>query len=82
MDGDCMALVYEYMPEGTPENKLMGDWYLGSNIFSTALLKLFSSQGFSSEASNLSISDTARPLSWKQRVRIANNEGLEYLHKT
>ncbi|XP_078176446.1 putative LRR receptor-like serine/threonine-protein kinase At1g51860 [Carex rostrata] len=47
MDGDSMALVYEYMQE-----KLMGDY-------------------------------NARPLSWKQRVRIAYESalGLKYLHK-
>ncbi|KAJ3678962.1 hypothetical protein LUZ61_021126 [Rhynchospora tenuis] len=50
MDGDCMALVYEYMQEGTLQDKL---------------------------------TDNARPLTWKQRVRIAYESalGLEYLHK-
>ncbi|XP_078151951.1 putative LRR receptor-like serine/threonine-protein kinase At1g51880 [Carex rostrata] len=50
MDGDCMALVYEYMKEGTLQDKLM---------------------------------DNERPLSWKQRVRIAYESalGLDYLHK-
>ncbi|KAJ3678964.1 hypothetical protein LUZ61_021128 [Rhynchospora tenuis] len=50
MDEDCMALVYEYMPEGTLQDKL---------------------------------AHNARPLTWKQRVRIAYESalGLEYLHK-
>ncbi|KAJ3678959.1 hypothetical protein LUZ61_021123 [Rhynchospora tenuis] len=50
MDEDCMALVYEYMKEGTLQDKL---------------------------------TDNARPLTWKQRVRIAYESalGLEYLHK-
>ncbi|KAJ4806859.1 Leucine-rich repeat protein kinase family protein [Rhynchospora pubera] len=45
-----MALVYEYMQEGTLQDKL---------------------------------TDNARPLTWKQRVRIAYESalGLEYLHK-
>ncbi|KAJ3678960.1 hypothetical protein LUZ61_021124 [Rhynchospora tenuis] len=49
-DEDCMALVYEYMQEGTLQDKL---------------------------------TDNARPLTWKQRVRIAYESalGLEYLHK-
>ncbi|KAJ3678958.1 hypothetical protein LUZ61_021122 [Rhynchospora tenuis] len=48
--GDYMALVYEYMQEGTLQDKL---------------------------------TDNARPLTWKQRVRIAYESalGLEYLHK-
>ncbi|KAJ4771483.1 Leucine-rich repeat protein kinase family protein [Rhynchospora pubera] len=50
MDGDCMALVYEYMQEGTLQDKLR---------------------------------DNGRPLSWKQRLRVAceSAQGLEYLHK-
>ncbi|KAJ4756535.1 Leucine-rich repeat protein kinase family protein [Rhynchospora pubera] len=77
MDGDCMALVYEYMQEGTLQDKLRVN---------------------------------GRPLSWKERLRVAcesaqdhitkfgmtrlkhrhitkcyyhlnHNEGLEYLHK-
>ncbi|KAJ4806860.1 Leucine-rich repeat protein kinase family protein [Rhynchospora pubera] len=49
-DRDCMALVYEYVKEGTLQEKL---------------------------------TDNARPLTWKQRVRIAMESalGLEYLHK-
>ncbi|KAJ3695085.1 hypothetical protein LUZ60_000462 [Juncus effusus] len=51
MDGDCMALVYEYMQEGTLQNKLR---------------------------------DNIRPLTWKQRLRIAHEsaQGLDYLHKS
>ncbi|KAJ3678970.1 hypothetical protein LUZ61_021134 [Rhynchospora tenuis] len=50
MDGDCMALVYEYMQEGTLQDKLR---------------------------------DNGKPLTWKQRLRIAyeSAQGLEYLHK-
>ncbi|KAF3325232.1 protein kinase [Carex littledalei] len=51
IDGNCMALVYEYMQEGSLQQKLKAD-------------------------------DT-RPLTWKQRLRIAYQSalGLEYLHK-
>ncbi|KAJ3695088.1 hypothetical protein LUZ60_000465 [Juncus effusus] len=51
MDGDCMALVYEYMQEGTLQDKLR---------------------------------DNTKPLTWKQRLRIAyeSAQGLDYLHKS
>ncbi|KAJ3695083.1 hypothetical protein LUZ60_000460 [Juncus effusus] len=51
MDGNHMALVYEYMSEGTLQDKLR---------------------------------DNTRPISWKQRLRIAHEsaQGLEYLHKS
>ncbi|KAJ3678973.1 hypothetical protein LUZ61_021137 [Rhynchospora tenuis] len=54
MDGDHMALVYEYMPEGNLQDKLKGEDYFY----------------------------TERPLTWKQRLRIAyeSAQGLEYLH--
>ncbi|XP_073006812.1 putative leucine-rich repeat receptor-like protein kinase At2g19210 [Typha latifolia] len=50
-DGDCLALVYEYMSEGTLQEHLRAH--------------------------------TARPLTWRQRLRIAceSARGLEYLHK-
>ncbi|XP_078149483.1 putative LRR receptor-like serine/threonine-protein kinase At1g51860 [Carex rostrata] len=51
IDENCMALVYEYMPEGNLQEKLKAD--------------------------------DVRPLTWKQRIRIAYQSalGLEYLHK-
>ncbi|KAJ3695087.1 hypothetical protein LUZ60_000464 [Juncus effusus] len=51
MDGDCMALVYEYMQEGTLQGKLRDD---------------------------------ARPLTWKQRLKIGyeSAQGLDYLHNS
>ncbi|KAJ3695093.1 hypothetical protein LUZ60_000470 [Juncus effusus] len=51
IEGEYMALVYEYMPEGTLRDKLR---------------------------------DNFRPLTWKQRLRIAHEsaQGLEYLHKS
>ncbi|KAF3325230.1 LRR receptor-like protein kinase [Carex littledalei] len=50
IDENCMALVYEYMPEGNLQEKLKAD--------------------------------DVRPLTWKQRLRIAYQSalGLEYLH--
>jgi hypothetical protein len=32
MDGDCMALVYEYMQEGTLQDKLKGHHYLTQSL--------------------------------------------------
>ncbi|XP_073006626.1 putative leucine-rich repeat receptor-like protein kinase At2g19210 [Typha latifolia] len=52
-DGAYLALVYEYMSEGTVQEHLRGRGH------------------------------TARPLTWRQRLRIAleSAQGLEYLHK-